>query len=160
MAHILLKTNEKIENLEMDAFYSFLSNAPINIDAIISCPENLLVCDNDSTYELLYAIVDQYEEIRTDLYRLTIRERNYDDHIRDMVDSKFDYLSLMLGVDLDETEATPMLLSDKIGTHSKKYQTLLRYFKTGLWNESKMRLAVDKGWITMLEFEQITGLKY
>lgn len=164
MAYILLESNEKIENLEMDALYSFLSTKPIEFEKILLNSENLSIYDdNDMLFaEMIYAIIDQYEEINPGLWRLTIHDKKRNETLQDMFNSKLDYIALSIGLDLDGNDQMPLSESGSTwgDPHSRKYNTLLRYFKTGLWNEPKMRLAVDKGWITMLEFEQITGLKY
>lgn len=44
--------------------------------------------------------------------------------------------------------------------HSEKFELVKRYYKTGLWTEQQTRNAVDKGWITAEEFEEITGKTY
>lgn len=44
--------------------------------------------------------------------------------------------------------------------HSKHYKKLKIYFQRGLWNVTRMRNAVDKMWITISEFEEITGISY
>ena len=44
--------------------------------------------------------------------------------------------------------------------HSPNYQKVKRYFKQKLWNETRVRYAVAKGWITAEEFEEITDIPY
>lgn len=49
--------------------------------------------------------------------------------------------------------------------HSPKYDTVLSYYNKRvngkrLWDETKVRNAVEKGWITPDEFEEITGGSY
>lgn len=44
--------------------------------------------------------------------------------------------------------------------HSEKYETVKKYYKMKMWDERKVRLAVEKGWITRSEFEEITGIIY
>lgn len=44
--------------------------------------------------------------------------------------------------------------------HSEKYDIVKRYYKNKLWDEKRVRMAVEKGWITAEEFEEITGMKY
>lgn len=43
---------------------------------------------------------------------------------------------------------------------SAKYSTVKKYWSMGMWDESRVRNAVVKGWITAEEFEEITGLIY
>ena len=44
--------------------------------------------------------------------------------------------------------------------HSNKYDTVKRYYSLKLWNDTKVRNAVVKGWITEEEFNEITGGDY
>lgn len=49
--------------------------------------------------------------------------------------------------------------------HSPKYETVLGFYNRRvngkrLWDEEKVRNAVEKGWITSEEFTEITGLSY
>lgn len=49
--------------------------------------------------------------------------------------------------------------------HSPKYETVLTYYNRRvngkrLWDENKVRNAVEKDWITPEEFTEITGLPY
>lgn len=41
--------------------------------------------------------------------------------------------------------------------HSKNYEKVKNYWDRGLWNETRVRNAVTKGWITAEEFTEITG---
>jgi hypothetical protein len=43
---------------------------------------------------------------------------------------------------------------------SKHYNLVKRNYDNGFWNTSKVRDAVVKGWITVEEFEEITGEVY
>jgi len=43
---------------------------------------------------------------------------------------------------------------------SKKYELVKEYYDNGLWNLTRVRNAVVKGWITAEEFETITGQQY
>lgn len=43
---------------------------------------------------------------------------------------------------------------------SKKYDMVKKYYDEGLWNITRVRNAVVKGWITAEEFEEITGIPY
>lgn len=43
---------------------------------------------------------------------------------------------------------------------SAKYATVEKYYKTKMWDLSKVRNAVEKEWITAEEFEMITGQTY
>lgn len=44
--------------------------------------------------------------------------------------------------------------------HSKNYDKVKRYFGMKLWDETRVRNAVAKGWITEEEFVEITGTAY
>lgn len=44
--------------------------------------------------------------------------------------------------------------------HSEKYGIVRRYYKNKLWDEQRVRKAVEKGWITTEEFEEITEKEY
>lgn len=49
--------------------------------------------------------------------------------------------------------------------HSAKFYTVMDYYNRRvngkrLWDESKVRNAVGKGWITPSEFFEITGIDY
>lgn len=44
--------------------------------------------------------------------------------------------------------------------HSKNYEKVKNYWDRGLWNETRVRNAVTKGWITAEEFTEITGITY
>lgn len=44
--------------------------------------------------------------------------------------------------------------------HSDKYDMVRRFYKTKMWNETQVRNAVAKGWITAAEFKEITGADY
>lgn len=48
----------------------------------------------------------------------------------------------------------------KNNTHSKNYNKVKDYYDNGLWTIDRVRKAVDKGWITEAEYEEITGEKY
>ena len=43
---------------------------------------------------------------------------------------------------------------------SKKYSIVKDYYDRKLWNETRVRNAVKKGWITEEEFYEITGEQY
>ena len=44
--------------------------------------------------------------------------------------------------------------------HSKHYEKVKRWYDMKAWNEARVRNAVEMGWITELEFEEITGEDY
>ena len=49
--------------------------------------------------------------------------------------------------------------------HSPKYDTVLTYYNRKvngqrLWDETKVKNAVEKGWITPEEYQEIIGLAY
>ncbi len=44
--------------------------------------------------------------------------------------------------------------------HSKNFNKVKDYYDRGLWSKSRVANAVDKGWITAEEYEEITGLPY
>ncbi len=43
--------------------------------------------------------------------------------------------------------------------HSAKYETVLKYYKAGLWSKKKVYDAVGR-WITKDEYKEITGEFY
>lgn len=43
---------------------------------------------------------------------------------------------------------------------SAKYEVVNTYYKNNLWTIEQVRNAVVKGWITALEFKEITGKRY
>ena len=44
--------------------------------------------------------------------------------------------------------------------HSAHFEKVKHYYDQKLWNETRVRNAVVKGWITEAEFEEITGSDY
>lgn len=44
--------------------------------------------------------------------------------------------------------------------HSARYETVKRYYDRGLWSESRVYKAVECGWITEIEYTEITGNPY
>ncbi len=44
--------------------------------------------------------------------------------------------------------------------HSKNYDKVKRWYDMNMWDETRVRNAVEKGWITEDEFTEITGLPY
>ena len=43
---------------------------------------------------------------------------------------------------------------------SEKYELVKKYYDDRLWDETKVRNAVAKGWITKAEFQLITSKPY
>lgn len=43
---------------------------------------------------------------------------------------------------------------------SKKFKTVKNFYDRGLWSIARVRNAVEKGWITAEEFNEITGEDY
>ena len=43
---------------------------------------------------------------------------------------------------------------------SEKFETVKKYFDTGMWTEQQVKNAVVKEWITAKEFKAITGKNY
>lgn len=43
--------------------------------------------------------------------------------------------------------------------HSDKYDIVKSYYDKGLWSEQRIKLAVEKGWITETECEEILESK-
>lgn len=43
---------------------------------------------------------------------------------------------------------------------SSKYEMVKSLYDRGLWKINRVRDAVEKGWITAEEFEEITGVPY
>ena len=44
--------------------------------------------------------------------------------------------------------------------HSRKFDTVKKWYDKGLWKVEAVHHAVEKGWITADEFAEITGEKY
>lgn len=44
--------------------------------------------------------------------------------------------------------------------HSKKFDTVKKYYDLKVWDETRVRNAVVKNWITAEEFEEIVGKEY
>ena len=44
--------------------------------------------------------------------------------------------------------------------HSAKYEKVLKFYRSGSWNERQVVNAVVKCWITPAEFTEITGMEY
>ena len=44
--------------------------------------------------------------------------------------------------------------------HSRYFEKVKKYWEQKLWNETRVRNAVIKRWITEAEFSEITGAKY
>ena len=45
-------------------------------------------------------------------------------------------------------------------TYSKKFDTVKKYYDLKMWDETRVRNAVVKNWITAAEFEEIVGKEY
>lgn len=41
--------------------------------------------------------------------------------------------------------------------HSKNYEKVKTYYDNGLWSIERVQKAVEKGWITEAEYEEITS---
>lgn len=41
--------------------------------------------------------------------------------------------------------------------HSKKYDIVKKYYDDSLWSEYRVRMAVEKGWISSDEYNEIVG---
>lgn len=41
--------------------------------------------------------------------------------------------------------------------HSKKFKIVKQYYDKGFWTKKMVHDAVDMGWITASEYEEITG---
>lgn len=44
--------------------------------------------------------------------------------------------------------------------HSRNYEKVKGYYDGGYWNETRLKNAVTKGWITENEYTEITGNHY
>lgn len=44
--------------------------------------------------------------------------------------------------------------------HSKNFKKVKKYYKSGNWTLDMVKNAVVKGWITPIEFEEITNQPY
>lgn len=47
-----------------------------------------------------------------------------------------------------------------VAEHSPNFDKVKGYYDRGLWDISRVRKAVEKGWITEEEFQEITGEPY
>lgn len=160
---VIFNDGSRWDNLTLDGS-SLVSKKPLDPSKIDNCPENLKIVDSEGEIIFMfdYALISSYGgpneigEYYVAIYPLTSEKMRECE-----VNSKLDYLSLMTGIDLEnEIEKVRTISNERGGGHSPKYTTLMRYFRIGLWDEAKMRAAVDKGWITMLEFETITRSRY
>ena len=43
---------------------------------------------------------------------------------------------------------------------SRRYELVKRYYDAGLWGKNWVRDAVIKGWVTIAEYQLITGEEY
>lgn len=48
----------------------------------------------------------------------------------------------------------------KVTEHSPNFEKVKYYYDRGLWDINRVRKAVEKGWITEEEFQEITGEPY
>lgn len=44
--------------------------------------------------------------------------------------------------------------------HSEKYEDIKSWYDSGIWKKKAVRNAVARGWITVVEYEEITGEVY
>lgn len=44
--------------------------------------------------------------------------------------------------------------------HSKKYESVKKYYDLRMWSKETVAKAVKKGWITAAEYEEIVGEMY
>lgn len=44
--------------------------------------------------------------------------------------------------------------------HSKNFEKVKGYYEGGYWNEQRIKVAVEKEWINMDEYKEITGKYY
>lgn len=44
--------------------------------------------------------------------------------------------------------------------HSARFATVRRYYEKGLWSAVRVEKAVECGWITAVEYEEIVGEAY
>lgn len=44
--------------------------------------------------------------------------------------------------------------------HSKKFESVKKYYDLRIWSKATVKKSVAKGWITADEYEEITGEKY
>ncbi len=45
-------------------------------------------------------------------------------------------------------------------THSKKYESVKKYYDLRMWSKETVAKAVSKGWITADEYKEIVGETY
>lgn len=43
---------------------------------------------------------------------------------------------------------------------SERYEELMKYYDLGLWDETRIKKAVIRGWLTPEEYKKITGKEY
>lgn len=51
------------------------------------------------------------------------------------------------------------MVETKMAEHSKNFEKVKTYHDKGLWSVERVRAVVGK-WITVDEFEEITGIEY
>lgn len=44
--------------------------------------------------------------------------------------------------------------------HSRNFEKVKRFFIQGVWDEGRVKDAVEREWITDVEYKEITGKKY
>ena len=40
------------------------------------------------------------------------------------------------------------------------YEKIEKYYEAGVWSEERVRAAVERGVLSAVEYEEITGMKY
>lgn len=44
-----------------------------------------------------------------------------------------------------------------MNNHSEKFELVKSYYELGMWKKKAVRKAVERGWITAEEYEEIVG---
>lgn len=154
---ITLADGTEIPNLHLNG-NNWVSEEPVYLDQFIGKLGSVSITDGEETkyYENLKILpLIQHYEGSTALvpgYYFVLQPITKEE----MLYANVDYLSMMTGIDLEEQ---PVTYSRLRASTSPRYETVLNYYKSGLWNINRIRLAVGK-WITESEFEDITGTKY
>lgn len=109
--------------------------------------ENLKLGSSIQHYDGASALVTGYYFV---LIQITKEEMLY---------ANVDYLSMMTGVDLEDSSEPVTYKARSRVLHSPKFDMVSKYYKGGLWPLSRVNLAVGK-WITESEYTEITGKEY
>lgn len=59
-----------------------------------------------------------------------------------------DFIAMVEDINLDDQD-------NMVNNHSPKFELVRKYYREGLWSERRVRLAVEYGWITQEECDEI-----